>query len=66
MGLPYLFYLLLDRTTVLHFILFNWSVWVRLLGVYANELHGLPECMREKAVCAMPACADTVRQGKRQ
>ena len=33
----------LDRKTVPHFILFNWSTRVRFLGVYANELHDLVE-----------------------
>jgi hypothetical protein len=66
-GLLYLYpHLLLDRTTVPHFITFNWSIRLRFLGVYANELHGLPERMDENAVCAMSACAGTVRQGKRQ
>jgi hypothetical protein len=67
MRLLYLYlYLLLDRTAVPHFSLFNWSVRVRFLGVYANKLHDLPECMHDNAVCAMSACADTLRQGKRQ
>jgi len=68
MGLLYLYlslYLLLDRTTVPHFILFTSSVRFRFLGVYANELHDLAECMHENSVCAMTACADTV-QGKRR